>query len=53
MPYALLTDPGAPGNLYAGLSDGDVWHSADRGDSWQRLPFNLGAIHRSLVMLPA
>ena len=50
MPYALLTDPAAPGHLYAGLSSGEVWHSADYGDSWQRLPLNLGAIHRTLLM---
>jgi len=51
MPYALLTDPAAPGHLYAGLSNGDVWHSADYGERWQRLPFNLRSIHRMLVML--
>jgi photosystem II stability/assembly factor-like uncharacterized protein len=51
MPYALLTDPSAPGHLYAGLSNGDVWHSTDQGDSWQRLPFSLGGIHRSLIMV--
>jgi hypothetical protein len=51
MPYALLTDPAAPGHLYAGLSNGDVWFSADRGDSWIALPLNLGGIHRALLML--
>jgi photosystem II stability/assembly factor-like uncharacterized protein len=51
MPYALLTDSDAPGHLYAGLSNGDVWHTADYGDHWQRLPFNLGAIWTSMVML--
>lgn len=51
MAYALLTDPAAPGHLYAGLSNGDVWHSADCGETWQRLPFNLRGIHRSLVMI--
>ena len=29
MPYALLTDPAAPGHLYAGLSNGEVWHSEE------------------------
>ena len=53
MPYALLTDPRAPGHLYAGLSDGEVWHTADYGDNWQQLPLNLGRISRALVMLPA
>jgi hypothetical protein len=51
MPYALLTDPEAPGHVYAGLSNGDVWHSADYGESWGRLPFNLRTIHRDLIAL--
>lgn len=50
MPYALLTDPAAPGHLYAGLSNGDVWHTSDHGETWTRLPFNLGSIH-SMIML--
>jgi photosystem II stability/assembly factor-like uncharacterized protein len=33
MPYALIA---APGRLFAGLSDGRLWESADRGDTWQR-----------------
>jgi photosystem II stability/assembly factor-like uncharacterized protein len=33
MPYALVA---APGRLFAGLSDGRLWESADRGDTWQR-----------------
>ena len=51
MPYALLTDPTAPGHIYAGLSNGNVWYSADYGETWQKLPFNLGGIHHTLVML--
>ena len=51
MPYALITDPDAPGDLYAGLSNGDIWHSVNHGDHWQKLPFNLGGIHRCLVMV--
>jgi hypothetical protein len=50
MPYALLTDPAAPGHLYAGLSNGDLWHSADYGEMWQRLPLNLKNIRRMLVI---
>jgi photosystem II stability/assembly factor-like uncharacterized protein len=50
MPYALLTDRSAPGELYAGLSNGDIWHSADQGDSWRKLPVNVIGIHRSLLM---
>ena len=52
MPYALLTDPAAPGHLYAGLSHGEVWHTADHGDTWQMLPLNLGHINRALILLP-
>ena len=51
MPYASLTDYRAPGHLYAGLSNGEVWHSADYGESWQQLPLSLKAIDRSLIML--
>jgi hypothetical protein len=51
MAYALLTDPDAPGHVYAGLSNGDVWFSADFGDTWEKLPFNVGGIHRTLIML--
>ena len=52
MPYALLTERSAPGHIYAGLSNGDIWHSADYGEHWVQLPVNLGGIERSLVMLP-
>lgn len=51
MAYALLTDPAAPGHLYAGLSNGDAWHSTDCGDSWMQMPFSLGSIHRMMIVL--
>jgi photosystem II stability/assembly factor-like uncharacterized protein len=51
MPYALLTERGAPGQLYAGLSNGDIWQSFDYGEQWAQLPLSLGRIERSLVML--
>ena len=51
MPYALLNDPGSPGEVYAGLSNGEVWHSADYGEGWRRLPFGLKAIKRQLILL--
>lgn len=50
-PYALLTDPDAHGHLYAGLSNGDVWHTADYGDQWTKLPFKLDGIYWRMVML--
>jgi hypothetical protein len=51
MPYALLTDPDAPGQVYAGLSNGEVWHSTDHGDTWHQLPLQLGGIKRVLIAL--
>jgi hypothetical protein len=51
MPYALLTNLSEPDAVYAGFANGDVWHSSDRGDHWERLPISLGSIRRSLVML--
>lgn len=51
MPYALLSDPDASGHLYAGLKNGDIWHTADYGDHWQQLPLNLGDIWIGMVML--
>ena len=34
MPYALVA---AGGRLFAGLADGQIWESRDRGDSWRAL----------------
>ena len=51
MAYGLITDPLAPGHLYAGLSNGEIWSSTDYGDHWLCLPVNLGSIQRSLVMI--
>jgi photosystem II stability/assembly factor-like uncharacterized protein len=51
MPITLVTDPKAPGHLYAGLTSGDVWHSTDHGDNWQKLPFNLKGIWFSLLLI--
>ena len=50
MPYALLTDPNAPGHLYAGFSNGEVWQTSDYGENWQQLPFNMGSIYRLIFM---
>jgi hypothetical protein len=51
MAYTLLTDPNAPGHIYAGLSSGEIWHSTDYGDNWQKLPLNMGGIHTKLIMI--
>jgi photosystem II stability/assembly factor-like uncharacterized protein len=52
-PKALVTLPGVPGSLFAGLSNGDVWHSENYGDSWEKLPFNLGGVWSSMLVLDA
>jgi photosystem II stability/assembly factor-like uncharacterized protein len=51
MAYSLVTDANAPGHLYAGLSNGDVWQTQNYGDTWRQLPFNLGGIHHSMIMI--
>jgi hypothetical protein len=33
MPYALVA---IPGRVFAGLADGQLWESRDRGDTWRR-----------------
>jgi hypothetical protein len=49
---ALVTIPGQAGHLYAGLVNGDIWHSPDHGNSWVQLPFNLKGIWHWLLVLP-
>jgi len=51
MVYALVADPEATGHLYAGLANGDVWQTSNYGDTWEQLPFNLGGIHNSMIMI--
>ena len=51
MAYTLLTDPMASGSIWAGFSNGEIWHSPDFGESWAMLPFSLGRIQRSLIMV--
>lgn len=52
MPYALLTDPTAPDQVHACLSNGDVRHETHHGDHWQQLPFSLGRWHRAPYSSP-
>jgi hypothetical protein len=49
--YGLVTVSGAPGHLFAGLGNGDVWHTADYGESWTRLPFNMGGVHQAMLVI--
>jgi photosystem II stability/assembly factor-like uncharacterized protein len=51
MPIALITSPTESGQLTAGLTNGQVWHSSDYGEAWQKLPFELPPIRRSLVCI--
>ena len=51
MAYDLVTVANEPGGLYAGLANGEVWHSVDYGDTWQCLPFNLGRIGAAMVVI--
>jgi photosystem II stability/assembly factor-like uncharacterized protein len=49
LPTALVSPQ--PGVVYAGLRDGTVWRSADRGDSWARLAVAFDGLRR-LAVLP-
>jgi len=51
LPTPLLTDPGAPGHLYAGLSSGDIWFSSNHGDEWSKIPVNPQGTWHQLLML--
>lgn len=50
-PTALITVPGAPGHLYAGLHNGQVWHTQDYGDTWEKMPFSFQGIWLSLLVI--
>ena len=50
LPHTLAAP--APGQVYAGLRNGDVWRSSDRGDTWQQLPISLGGLRRMLILPP-
>jgi hypothetical protein len=49
--YSLVTVPEEPGHLYAGLSNGEVWHTADYGDNWVCLPIDMGSVRGKMVVL--
>ncbi len=53
VPYGLCTDPAAPGHVWAVLSNGTIWHSADLGDTWSRESADLGYVGRGLIMVSA
>ncbi len=51
MAYALVTDPERPGHLYAGMSNGDVWHTTDYGEVWNQLPVKFREIRRTMILV--
>jgi photosystem II stability/assembly factor-like uncharacterized protein len=50
MPYALLA---ADGRLFAGLADGQLWESRDRGDSWTAMQLERARLTNVLALAPA
>lgn len=48
---ALTTIPGEPGQLFAGLYNGDIWNTSDYGDTWKKMPFRLEGIWNSMLVL--
>jgi hypothetical protein len=49
MPYSLTT---AAGTLFAGLADGEIWRSDDRGESWRALALEGDSLERVLALAP-
>jgi photosystem II stability/assembly factor-like uncharacterized protein len=47
----LQTSQADPDHVYAAFGAGEVWASWDAGESWNRLPVDLGGRVRSLVVL--
>ena len=47
MPYALVA---GDGRLLAGLADGQLWESTDRGESWTSLPLEGDALGALLAL---
>jgi hypothetical protein len=50
MPYALAS---SSSDLFAGLADGRLFHSADRGDSWEELPVRVDSIVAMMLSEPS
>lgn len=48
LPYGLATSAARPGEVYAGLGDGTIWHSDDDGASWRLHPVRLNGLRRLL-----
>ena len=50
MPYALVA---TDGRLFAGLADGQLWESRDRGDAWTPLQLEGDGVAAVLALAPA
>ena len=51
MPISLVTHPEISGQLFAGLTNGQVWFSEDYGDHWQQLPVKFSQVYRTMLVL--
>jgi hypothetical protein len=49
MPYALVA---VQGRLFAGLGDGQLWESFDRGESWRRCELRGDSLPRFGALVP-
>jgi photosystem II stability/assembly factor-like uncharacterized protein len=50
MPYALVA---GEGRLFAGLADGQIWESRDRGETWARCELEGDALTELHALAPA
>ena len=44
MVVAFEWDPSSPNDVYAGTDGGELYHSSDRGQTWQQLPVTLPSV---------
>ena len=44
MVVAFEWDPSSPDDVYAGTDGGELYHSSDRGQTWQQLPVTLPSV---------
>ena len=44
MVVAFEWHPSSPGDVYAGTDGGELYHSPDRGETWQQLPITLPSV---------
>jgi hypothetical protein len=50
MPYALVA---TEGRLFAGLANGELWESGDRGDTWGRCQLRGEGLPRIVALASA